>query len=357
MNKKLNAFFLSLLSLSLVLEIAFRLSPSFSDFYCTKVFPVIRLIYLPSRLFPFALSESLVLIASLLALYVLVGLIIKIFNKRRDLKIKTFSLILSRGLIVFIFLFSATFSASYHRPSLSELMPIEIVEINRETLIFAAEAVAEELNSVSVELEHFPERMSVSKMSFGELSLEVEKEVKKAVQTYPFLSRCYVNVKPFALSEPLTYMHIAGIYTFFTGEPCANTNYAEYTLPFTMAHEYSHQSGIGHEDEADFMAFLMLSDAKHPYLRYSAYAEVFSILSRELYYTAPDDYRRIVTSLPSIVRDDYSISSSAYAKYSDSKANNVAKTVNDAYLKANGVEEGIRSYSQSVILLVSYLNT
>lgn len=356
MNKKLNAFFLSLLAVSIALEVAFRLSPEFSNTYCNKVFPIIRLIYLPSRLFPFALSESLVMIFTILVLYVLAVGIIKLFKKNSDLKLMPIIVIISRAFIIFIFLFSTTFSASYHRPALSKLMPIDAVEINREALIVAAEAVAEELNSLSDELEYFPERLSVSGMDFREMSLEVEKEVKKACNSYHFLSRGYVNAKPFALSEPLTYMHIAGIYTFFTGEPCANTNYAEYTLPFTMAHEYSHQCGIGHEDEADFTAFLILSNAEHPYLRYSAYAEAFSILSRELYPLSPDEYRRIVLSLPSIVRDDYSVSSSTYAKYSESKANEVAKTVNDAYLKANGVEEGIRSYNQSVILLTSYLN-
>ena len=357
MNKKSNIFFLSLLVVSLLLEISFRLSPTFSNFFCTKVFPISRLIYLPSRLFPFALSESLVLITAILVLYVFAGGIIKLFNRKADLKLKMFFVIILRGFIVFVFLFSVTFSSSYHRPSLSKLMPLETVEINSTSLIIAAEKVADELNTVADELDYFPERLSSSGMSFRSLSLEVEKEVKKATDKYPFLIKGHVNAKPFALSEPLTYTHIAGIYTFFTGEPCVNTNYAEYTLPFTMAHEYSHQCGIGHEDEADFSAFLILSNASHPYLRYSAYAEAFSILSRELYDVSPNEYRRILMTLPSVVLDDYSVSSDAYAKYSESKANEVAKTVNDAYLKANGVEEGIRSYSQSVILLVSYLNS
>lgn len=356
MNKKNNRFFLSLLVISITLEIAFRISPRFSNLYCTKLFPVTKLIYLPTRLLPFALSESIALICAILVLYIVFASVIKLFNKASDFKAKTIFAILSRALIVFIFLFSTTFSASYHRPLLSELMPIKTVEVNRDTLVSASEAVAKELNSIAVELNYFPERLSVSGMDFHELSLEVEKEVKKAAKSYPFLSRGYVNAKPFALSEPLTYTHIAGIYTFFTGEPCVNTNYAEYTLPFTIAHEYSHQSGIGHEDESDFMAFLILSKASHPYLRYSAYAEVFSILSRELYDVSPDDYKRILRTLPGIARNDYSISSQTYAKYSDSKANDITRTVNDAYLKANGVKEGVRSYSRSVILLVSYLN-
>lgn len=357
MNKKSNVFFISLLVVSLVLEVSFRLSPTFSNFFCTKVFPVTRLVYLPSRIFPFALSESLVLIFAILVLYIIIGCIIKFFYRKSNLKLKTFFVIILRGMIVFIFLFSVTFSSSYHRPSFSKLMPLETVEIDSAALISAAEKVADELNTVSKELDYFPERLSSSGMSFRQLSLEVEKEVGNATEKHPFFVKGYVNAKPFALSEPLTYTHIAGIYTFFTGEPCVNTNYAEYTLPFTMAHEYSHQCGIGHEDEADFSAFLILSNASHPYLRYSAYAEAFSILSRELYDIAPNEYRRILLTLPSVVLDDYSVSSSAYAKYSESKANKVAKTVNDAYLKANGVEEGIRSYSQSVILLVSYLNS
>lgn len=356
-RKKSRLFYFVLLIISLGLEILFRTFPRFAEFYTVKILPLVRVIYLPSKIFPFALSESLFLIFLLLLLFLLGCLLAIPFKRSLLMQVKLISSLLFKTTAVLIFLFSLTFSSTYHRSSVADFLSLEREEITEEALYSATEIALERLWEISRELEYAPENMSSSGMDFKTLSREIKKEANAASERYPFLVKGYVDAKPFALSEPLTYTYIAGIYTYFTGEPCINTNYAEYTLPYTIAHEYSHQSGIGAEDEADFTAFLILHDATLPYLRYSAWAEAFSVLSSKLYEISPDRYKSLARALPSIAINDYTLSSRAFQRYTHSQANEIASTVNDAYLKANGVEKGVVSYSESVILLTSFINS
>lgn len=255
--------------------------------------------------------------------------------------------------MVFI-LFVFTFSSSYHRHSIASHLMLD-TNIEEDELIEACGIVLDKLTEISDDIPHTPYAPSSHDMSFRNLAKELKRCAEKAEAKYPFLRGSGSYPKPLVSSELLTYMHIAGIYTFFTGEPCVNTNYSSYTLPYTMAHELAHQYGIGAENEADFAAFLIAMESDVPYVKYSALAEAFVSLSNELYTVNPEAFAAICAKLPSVLLNDFDFERSYYSKYSGSQLGEISSTVNDTYLKANGVDEGVRSYSRSVILLTAYL--
>ena len=100
----------------------------------------------------------------------------------------------------------------------------------------------------------------------------------------------------------MTYTHISGVYTFFTGEANINVNFPDYTTPFTSAHELSHQRGIGPEDEANFMAFLVCIESDDTYIKYSGYMEVFEYVISALYKTDKDKYYSLMDETDRRVR-------------------------------------------------------
>lgn len=358
-KSKKNIFFFSLLVISAILEIAFRASSDFSEFFCVFIAQPLRYIYTPLKLIPFAFSESLIIIAFLFLLFLMILVflsIISIILKKQFTPPlgKVFKCIFYTFSII-AFLFSATFSSSYHRKDLNTLMHFEELEITEERLEYATLFARDRLSEISEYIPYQEGQMTSSGMNFQDLSLEVEKAVNKACKRYPFLHKNGIPAKPLALSVPMTYTHISGIYTFFTGEPCVNTNYSQYSLPFTTAHEYAHQRGIGHEDAADFMAFIILLESDNIYLHYSAWAEVYTVLSNTLYEVNRIKALEITSTLPNTVLNDYRVSVKVFDKYSDSAVGDIAQSVNDTYLKANGVEEGVHSYAESVKLIVSYI--
>ncbi len=359
-KNKWNIFFLSLLFISVILEITFRLSSDFSEFFCIFISQMFRKIYTPLSYIPFAVSESLVIIAVLTIISTVILIAVKfvsfLIKKPFDAHLKLIFKCIFRTVVVVLFLFSTTFSSSYHRKPLPILMDLDIVEVNRDNLEYATRFAADRLSEISEYIPYVQGHMTNSGMDFKILSHEVEKATNIASRRYNFLHESGVRAKPLALSVPMTYTHISGIYTFFTGEPCVNTNYSHYSLPFTTAHEYAHQRGIGYENEADFMAFLILLESDLIYLHYSAWMNVYTVLSNELYEVDREASLEITSTLPNVVINDYRVSAQSFSKYTDSKVGEIARDINDTYLKVNGVEEGVHSYSQSVILLVSFLS-
>jgi hypothetical protein len=161
-------------------------------------------------------------------------------------------------------------------------------------------------------------------------------------------------VKPVLLSEPWTYTHIAGVYTYFTGESNINVNFPDYTLPYTAAHEMAHQRGIAREDEANFVAFLVCAASDDDYIRYSGYLNLYEYVSNALYRADKDAYSEVRAELDPVARMEMSAYSKFFDKYRENVAATVTETVNNTYLTIQGTP-GTKSYGMVVDLAVAYI--
>ena len=187
-----------------------------------------------------------------------------------------------------------------------------------------------------------------------ELNRELNTLAKKAAEKYPFLSSLSSRVKPILLSKPMTYTHMSGIYTYLTGEANINTNFPDSTIPFTMAHEMSHQRGIAREDEANFAALLISMESDDPYILYSAYYELFKYFINALAVADTELFEAIYQKAdPRLVGEIYAFND-FFDKYADNLAADITGGLNDAYQQIQGVEEGIASYGLVVDLAVAY---
>ena len=173
-------------------------------------------------------------------------------------------------------------------------------------------------------------------------------------QDHPIFTRFSSSVKPVILSETMSYTHITGIYTFFTGEANLNVNFPDYSLPFTAAHELAHQRGFAREKEANFIAFLVCIHADNPYTRYSGYVNLVEYLSNALYSADRDLWRETFDTLDMRIRYEMQAYNDFYDKYKDNTVADISNAVNDTYLKVQGQTEGTKSYGLVVDLAVSY---
>ena len=57
----------------------------------------------------------------------------------------------------------------------------------------------------------------------------------------------------------MTYTHISGIYTFYTGESNININYPDFVVASSATHEMAHQRGVARENEANFVSFVVVT--------------------------------------------------------------------------------------------------
>jgi hypothetical protein len=197
---------------------------------------------------------------------------------------------------------------------------------------------------------------SVMPYSRDELNRLLNDACIKAAEKYKFISPLRSNFKDVVLSPYMTYTHISGVYSYYTGEANINTSFPDYTLPFTAAHEMSHQRGIAREEEANFVAYLICMESDDNYIRYSAYLNLLEYVQSALYKADKSAYKAFSYTLGSDILLEFRAYNAFFDKYRENVVADISQTVNDTYLQSQGQSAGTMSYSFVVGLAIAYLD-
>ncbi|MBQ7376172.1 MAG: DUF3810 domain-containing protein [Clostridia bacterium] len=340
-------------ALCAILYVAFLLSPEFSDFFNKNVSPFIRVpLAMLTGWIPFSLAELMLLFAPF-AVVALVAYGIKKYSSSWRHAMVYCLTILSLAAYVFS-TFTLGFVPAYRGSRLDQKMGLDKQPVSAEELYDTAAIVVTELNELHSKI-NYSESTDFSVMPYGydELNRKLLDAYEVASEKYDFINTFDSRVKRVMLSEPMTYTHISGVYTFFTGEANLNTNFPDYTLPFTAAHELAHQRGIAREDEANFVAFLVCICSDDDYIRYSGYLNLYEYLAGPLSRANKDYYAVIYYAMPENILLEMKAYSKFFDKYRENIAEKVSEKVNDSFLTINGTE-GTKSYGMVVDLAVAY---
>ncbi|MBO7310362.1 MAG: DUF3810 domain-containing protein, partial [Clostridia bacterium] len=219
-----------------------------------------------------------------------------------------------------------------------------------------ASVLSDHIKEEAANVAYGEDGFSIMPYNYSQMNDHLSTAFDKACDKYAFIPRLNSRVKPVMLSNAMSYTHITGVYTFFTGEANINVAFPEYTIPYTAAHELSHQRGIAKENEANFMAFLVSVEADDSYIRYSAYLNLYEYVLSALATADTELYIQAYSKLPIQARQELAAYSVFYDKYRDSTASDISNTVNDTFLKIHGTE-GTKSYGMVVDLAVAYFKS
>lgn len=345
-------FILSIISL--ILHIIILNSVSFADFFNYNIAYPTRVILSWITVFiPFSVAE-IVLIMSPLILFFLIWLCVKYGKRGKKASIKYFMTILSIICLVFV-LYVWTYSSGFHTTKIEDKMNLDRGNLTKDELYEASEIIVNELNYLVEYIEFDESGASIMPYSYSEMSKKICYAYDNFVDKYPIIRNYYSKIKPIILSEPMTYTHISGIYTFMSGEANVNVNYPDFVIASTAAHEMAHQRGLAREDECNFVSFAVLLESDDPFLKYSAYLDVYANIVNALYGESPELYFEVVSRLDKRVSLDRHSYSEFFKKYADSKASEIADSMNDSYLQANGQTQGTKSYGMIVEIVTAYL--
>ena len=342
----------ALAALCAILYICFICFPEFSDIFNRYVSPFVRgFLATLTGWIPFSLSEFLLLMVPFIIVAIVTVGLKRYSSSWRNVIV--FSLaILSVAAYVFS-TFTLGFVPAYRGSRLDKKLGLDKQPVSADELRETTYAVLEELTALESEVGFKSDGFSVMPYSYEELNYKLMDAYDVACEKYNFIPKLHSRVKRVMLSEPMTYTHISGVYTFFTGEANINTNFPDYTLPYTAAHELAHQRGIAREDEANFVAFLVCKESDDVYIRYSAYLNMYEYLRNALYSANPDYYAETYYSVPINCRKEMAAFSKFFDKYRENVIEEVSESVNDTFLTINGTE-GTRSYGMVVDLAVAY---
>jgi hypothetical protein len=301
---------------------------------------------------PFSLGEFFLIFSPVLLITLIIVGTLKYSDSWRDVFVFCGSMLSVVALLFSIF--ALGFAPAYRGSGLDKKLGIERKDVSAEelhaTALILSEKINEEYEKVVYDRDTAFSVMPYSLTDMNDLLIDA---YGTACDKYSFVQRLDSRIKPVMLSELMSYTHITGVYSFFTGEANINVAFPDYTIPFTAAHELSHQRGIAREDEANFMAFLVCIESEDAYIRYSGYLNLFEYVSSSLYGASKELYYDAVKTLPIQVRLEMQAFSKFFEKYQNSTASKVTGAVNDTSLKLQGTE-GVKSYGMVVDLAVAY---
>ena len=339
-------------ALSALLYVAFLCSKSFSDFFNRHIASVFRAVLAHiTGWIPFSLAEMLVIMIPVMLVAIVVFATKRYADTWHDVFIFCGSLISIAALI--FSLFTITFASAYRGSTLDEKLDIDRRDVSAEELYDTANILAGLLNDEVRNIAFEDKSFSVMPYGYSEMNDKLMAAYDKAYVKYDFLQKLDSKLKPVMLSELMSYTHITGVYSFFTGEANINVAFPDYTIPYTAAHELAHQRGIAREDEANFVAFLVCMESDDSYIRYSAYLNLYEYVASALSSADRELYLDVSSKLSIDIKYEMNAYSEFYQKYRNSVAAEVSNAVNNTFLVIQGTE-GTKSYGMVVDLAVAY---
>lgn len=250
-------------------------------------------------------------------------------------------------------LFVLNFAAGYRGSTLDEKLDMDRRDVRAEELYDTAVILIQNINREAAEVNFYEKNFSAMPYDLATMNDHLLDAYDTFSASHDFVVDNPGRPKPVLASEVMSYMHITGVYSFFTGESNINVNFPDYTIPYTAAHEMAHQRGIAREDEANFVAFLVCIGADDPYIRYSAYVGVYEYVANALWSADRDLYYKALEQLDTDVRYEMIAYGEFYEKYRESTVSDISSSVNDTFLQIQGTP-GMKSYGMVVDLAVAY---
>lgn len=254
-------------------------------------------------------------------------------------------------------LFVLTLAPGYRGSTLASKLSLDQKDVSGQELYDTSLWLLEKIDAQIEGVDFESTGSSVMPYSLYDMNDKLMQCYSKLADKHDFIPNLSSRLKFIILSEPMTYTHISGVYTFYTGEANINVNFPDYSIPFTAAHELAHQRGIAPENEANFVAFLACMESDDPYILYSGYVNMLEYCMNALYQASEELYYDLYKQIDSHVVGEFTAYAEFYDKYRDNVVGDVSGAINDNYLQSQGQSAGSKSYGLVVDLTVAYFHS
>ena len=239
------------------------------------------------------------------------------------------------GLAVLYLGFFWSWGLNYHRQPLASKLASDAARTDAAGPERFAKQVAERINQAYVE----KQKQALDENRVRAEAVRRVRRVTTVIDASDWKGSTHVKNSLFA--NP--WFHVAGIdgvFNLFGHEPLVSNSLLDIEKPFVMTHELAHVYGYAGEGDANLIAVFATVMSADPDLQYSGWLNLwFYVRNRQiddLLQPGPrQDFERMIQRM----RSEQIRWLSA-----------VQSAILDWYLKANSVEEGVRSYSQVVVL-------
>lgn len=312
--------------------------------YSRSFYPIYS--YVPRLLFawiPFSAGDILYAAMFLALLGFPFWVAIPLFQKRWSMGGRRF--LYAAGVLFASYLFFyAAWGINYYRVPLKDQLELRTDTVFLEDHLTVLERHIQKANALR-------KRVDLKQASRSEAIRDIEERMKEDAYS-GLLSQTQARVKAPVLGSWISYFGVSGYFNPFTAEAHVNMDMPLMGFPFTVAHEISHQMGLGLEDECNFMAYLRLRDHPNPWYSYSAYFESVGYLLHSLYWVDPQLYAQYESRLSDNMREDMREQQRYWKQYMG-WINTWSSAFYDQYLKHNNQLEGMARYGMVSRLIIA----
>ena len=348
--------FLLLLPLGMYLPRIFSNKTSWMERYAEEIYPLFKdAISSVSTLLPISLAEFFIYLLCILIPLLLIREIIRLVQKRSTLCCFV-NLIVTFGVLAGVLwnLFYVTWGFNYFREPLASRMELPVQAREAEDLAELTVSLAEEASMIRAALNE--DENGVFAVSCGtpnQMFSELTDAYAELSEKEPVLAGKVTPAKSVEWSEGLSWLGISGIYIGLTAEPNVNVHQPDLLQLHAAAHEMAHQLGIASEDAAEFVGFLACMSSDNPEIQYSGLMNALVHCGNALSRADKELYAAACQSYSDDLWRDFTAYNAYWERY-EGKAEEIATETNDSYLKHNAQPSGVRSYGESVDLLLAY---
>ena len=310
---------------------------------------------------PYAIGDVLYIIIGVFSIY---WLVINI-KKPKRLLIELFACI-----SIAYFFFNLSWGLNYYRIPINN--QIENTTYSYEDLNKFSLELIKKINQLHFQLTSNDSIKAVLPYNFQEnarISISnyhnLEKKHNSQYYGYKFIDRSIKNISDFnkkgnknnvkesMLSYPLTYMGFSGYLNPFTHEYNINSLIPDNSKPMVISHEIAHEIGFSSEMEANFISYISLINSENIYYQYFGHSFALRQCLNELRKLNKENYNLYLSKINKGILENYKETFEFWNNYNN-PFEPIIKNIYDKFLKANKVKSGIKSYNQSLSLILKY---
>ncbi len=246
---------------------------------------------------------------------------------------------------------------NYRLPSFVDRISLEVEQPTNEWIISHLESQAQKMAQLRQEF------VIPDEIDHQQLQLELQSSLNDFIGIlnsqyklgdYSYRPRTGMKVQDLPKGFLLR-LETSGVYLSQTFQGHIDSGLSHVQIPFTTAHEMLHGYGITEESDCNLIAYLACRQSPNPWVAYSAEMAFFRYLAFDQIATDREVYFTFRSELPQEIIDDLDDINEKLRDYTP-LFGPIKDKIYGAYLKSNGISEGMANYSFFVKVLYTLEN-
>jgi hypothetical protein len=254
------------------------------------------------------------------------------------------------GIASVVVLFYVLWAFNYRQMELPDRLGLDLRQVHAEEIQKEFLRASDELQQLA---EALPPAMRTKEAITRKITDEAElrQQLEATLKTLGLPHSGRVRVRQLWPKGTLLRWSTAGIYIPQTGEGHIDMGLLSIQKPFTMAHEMAHGYGVAEERDCNFIAWLACRQSTHVWTRFCGALAYWRYAAAEMESSV---VKERMASFPPIIDQALRLIHENNRKYPDLMPK-LRDMIYSSYLRRHGVEGGLRSYNEVVLLVREYM--